>query len=970
MPVSTPLNPTRFLHRLAALAGLLLVAFTVLLGVQTWRAVMADQQAQIDTALHLGERALDRDFRELEAEMAALATDLQPFVELPDAGPRQHAALRRFHARHPELVSLTLLDLQGRMLASAAVDDIAHLALEADDPGYAAFVRSITPATEMAFGHALIGHTTGQWLIPLRGVVRDADARPRQVLAAGLPVELLEAYWRGAPLMERASVGLLNDDLYLLSRFPLATGNAPQAVFGQPHVGALSESLKASGFPVAGYTEGESPVDHAAHGVMFRRLEHFPMTLFVSMPLAEFRAAWWRQSRVPAGSLLLVLFGTFAGYRYTLRRQEDWADERRRADDEQRFVLDHMLAGAVLHGADGAVLACNAEACRLLGLTRDQMLGKALVDPAWHFVNEDGTPMAVEHYPVRRVIDTGRAATDLVVGVVRPGESAPIWLIGNAFPEFDGASRLARMVVTFVDISSRKRAEDTLEQSERAYRLLFENSLDGVLRGLPDGTITGANPAACALLRMTEAEICAAGRTGLILDSDPRIATLLDARRRDGRAQGEVTMRRGDGTQFEAAIFSTVFAGPGNQMLSSVVVRDLTDQRATEAALLAKTRADEANRAKSEFVARMSHELRTPLNAILGFAELLHRDATHPLAPAQREHLLHLRSAGDHLLRLINDLLDLSRIEAGALKVHIEEVDLHETVRQAMREVAPMAEADAVSLHVVAPPAPFGPVQADQTRVRQVVLNLLSNAIKYNRTGGDVTIRIEPHDDRVQLRVQDTGLGLSPEQLASLYQPFNRLGRENSGVEGTGIGLVITRSLVEMMGGTLAVASQAGLGSEFVVDFLRVAPVPAGNDEALTSTGPGRGALRGRVLYIDDDDVNRLLMKAFLDMHSGLTLKLAADGPQGLAIAEQFRPDVVLIDLMMPGMSGMDVLAVLRGRDRREPRPRLVAVSANAMPEEIAGALAAGFDAYLTKPLSATTLLDELARSLGPPVAG
>lgn len=393
-------------------------------------------------------------------------------------------------------------------------------------------------------------------------------------------------------------------------------------------------------------------------------------------------------------------------------------------------------------------------------------------------------------------------------------------------------------------------------------------------------------------------------------------------------------------------------------------------RRRAEEALAEKRIAERANRSKTEFMARMSHELRTPLNAMLGFTQILQRDTPGTLVPEQRRDLQHVLHAGQHLLWLIDDLLDLARVEAGTLRLQLGDVEAIEVVRDAMSQIAAEAEAQGVRLELDAPREPMPPVLADRTRLRQVVLNLLSNAVKYNSRGGTVTLWLRAEGERLRLAVRDTGAGLSEAELGQLFQPFNRLGREASGVQGTGIGLVVTRSLVEQMAGTLTVASEAGVGSEFRIE-LPLSPTRAGADGAAATVvdAPAAGAppafeACGDVIYIDDDEVNRLLMQAYLRVRPKVSLRLAGSGAEGLAMARAARPDLLLIDLMMPGMNGLQVLAAVRAHPALRDVPCL-AISANAMPEEIDAAMRAGFDSYLVKPLAVDALLSELDRRLG-----
>ncbi len=383
------------------------------------------------------------------------------------------------------------------------------------------------------------------------------------------------------------------------------------------------------------------------------------------------------------------------------------------------------------------------------------------------------------------------------------------------------------------------------------------------------------------------------------------------------------------------------------------IVRDVTGDIVREQLRLDKEAAERASAAKTEFLSRVSHELRTPLNAVLGFAQLLITDHRSPLDPTQHQRVEHIRRAGTHLLALVDDMLDLVTIESGEDKLDKRSVDLAAVLEDSRRWVTPQAKAAGVAIVLKSAHAN---VRADARRLRQVLANLLSNAVKYNRPEGTVTLSLvsQPDERWRVLSVRDTGRGLSQEQLARMFEPFNRLGAEHEGIPGTGIGLNIARRLLERMGGRLEVNSTPGEGSDFRV-WLPAAPddVAVRPDTlfgALAQDIPDSHGDRLDVLYIEDNPVNTVLVEQALSTRANVRLRLAETGTEGLAAALEFRPDVLLIDMELPDFDGFEVLS----RVRAEPTlnaARCIALSANAMPDYIARARAAGFDDYWTKPI-------------------
>jgi CheY-like chemotaxis protein/anti-sigma regulatory factor (Ser/Thr protein kinase) len=351
------------------------------------------------------------------------------------------------------------------------------------------------------------------------------------------------------------------------------------------------------------------------------------------------------------------------------------------------------------------------------------------------------------------------------------------------------------------------------------------------------------------------------------------------------------------------------------------------------------------------------------MHAILGFAQLLDSGPAPALGGPQRGHLREILRAGERLLSLINELLDLARIEAGHLLLQPETVDVHALLLECMRTIEPLAQRHVVQLVQPVPAADAGCVFADRERLRQVLLNLLSNAIKHNRRGGQVRVQCE-HDSRATLRitVSDTGVGLDATQKDRLFHAFERLGADKAAIQGTGIGLALSKRLVELMHGQIGLDSELGVGSRFWVRLARADSTTAA--PAAAADGGARTRLTGTVLYIEDDAVNVLLMEAMIEQQTQLRLISAALPETGLEMARAQRPDLILLDIQLPGIDGYEVLRRLRADSATRDIP-VFAVSANAIAADIARGRAAGFDDYLTKPIDQPLLVAALRRALG-----
>jgi PAS domain S-box-containing protein len=430
----------------------------------------------------------------------------------------------------------------------------------------------------------------------------------------------------------------------------------------------------------------------------------------------------------------------------------------------------------------------------------------------------------------------------------------------------------------------------------------------------------------------------------------------------------ELTYIRKDGSRFPAVVSITALRGGDGGIIGYLLIgTDNTARKRAESDLKeAMAAAEKANLAKSDFLSGMSHELRTPLNAILGFAQLVETGSPLP-TPTQKRSIDQIQKAGWYLLELINEILDLSLIESGKLTLSAEPVSLAEVMLECRAMIEPQTHARGIGMTFPRFEIPRF-VKADRTRFKQVLINLLSNAIKYNEPGGTVAVECcltTSHSIRISVR--DSGAGLTPEQLSQLFQPFNRLGKEASAEEGTGIGLVMTKRLVELMGGAIGAESTIGTGSVFWIELqLASAPLLALHEAehaALERPQVPEGTPPLTVLYVEDNPANLELVEQLIARRPDLRLLGAADGKLGIEFARLYQPAVILMDLNLPGISGVETLKILRADPSTAHIP-IIALSANAVRRDIDKALEAGFFSYLTKPIKVALFMDALDLAL------
>ena len=572
----------------------------------------------------------------------------------------------------------------------------------------------------------------------------------------------------------------------------------------------------------------------------------------------------------------------------------------------------------------------------------------------------------------------GREAHDYFISGERPfdiefralrRDGSERWIVMRA--DIDRAYAGARRILGIaMDVTERHHALEALREASQRAALITRHAGIGTWDVGLDGSqhwdaqmfhLRGLEPRAQALSREE--------RLALVHPDDR--AVLLDASEDSPVAQipsaYEFRVHLPDGSyRWLASRSADVLDASGRHVRRVGVNWDVTESKTAEIVRQQAALAEREIQAKSQFLSRMSHELRTPLNAVLGFTQLLQIEARQEGQTAQLTKLEHIRAAGDHLLSLINDVLDLSGLEAGEVRLALQAVDLGQLVRQSLPLLQSLAAQHGVALEAA---RAEGVARADPTRLRQVLINLISNAIKYNRPGGSVVVDSGVEGGATRLTVRDTGRGLSAEQIASLFEPFNRFGVESEGIEGTGIGLTIVKALVDGMGGRIEVESEPGRGTAFHVSLPEASPAADAAAEAAPARDgdtfafvPARATERqGTILYIEDNQVNVLLVEELVRAVGGLAIVSEPSGTAGVERAIATVPDLVLVDLQLPDIDGYEVLRRLRAEPRTRDVP-CVALSANAMREDIERGLASGFTDYWTKPIDFAVFIAALQR--------
>ncbi len=655
-----------------------------------------------------------------------------------------------------------------------------------------------------------------------------------------------------------------------------------------------------------------------------------------------------------AAPLMLIGFAPPRMLRVAWRQREDAASrdaalslmEATTTSEVARTLLPHArkLLGAplaILEDSSGAIVA------------RDRLDGQADLGP------DD----PLDHRAVE-------ALNGAVVSV--PLRSGRLVVITSPVTPFFGNDEMSELksLAAQADLAL---ARNELLDSQRRLAAIVESSDDAITSLSLDGTFTSWNKGAERIYGYRAEEVVGKPISMLVPAERRDDVPMLLERLATGQSieHYEAGRRTKDGRTIDVSMtISPLLDGDGRVIGGSTIARDVSERRKSEEEReAAREAADRANRAKSEFLSRMSHELRTPMNAVLGFAQLLELD---DLSPEQYEATGEILKAGQHLLELIDEVLDIARIEAGKLRLSLEPVDAVAVAEESISLLAPQARQEGVTVSMEKPDSSDAVfVVADRQRLKQVMLNLISNGIKYNREHGTVHVSIDSADrgSRIRIHVTDSGRGIPPERIEQLFAPFERLGAEQTGIEGTGLGLALTKPLAEAMGGVLSVTSEAGKGSTFSVELASTVDARTEDDPISQEDRTVEATLSTprTILYVEDNLSNLKLMERVLARRVGITLLSAMQGSMGVTLARDHRPELILLDLDLPDMRGEEVLARLHSDPVTVDLP-VVVISADATSGQRARLVEAGARDFITKPFEVDRLLQLIDEFCGTPI--
>jgi PAS domain S-box-containing protein len=830
-----------------AIAAAFILAFAIIVGWTAWIEEKDDARKELGTITELESKALDSYFSHLQSGLKNLGELLRADGEQIDLD-RAYLEVRRFREINPELLNVSLIAADGELLLTAKNPPGSIHATLANEISFTEFVADLKQGSPVAIGRPLLGVVSKTAIVPLRQPIMDKDGRLRYVLSANLTHEHLRSFWMDAPVTEKAAIGLMRDNGYLLSRYPVPSALSLDEVYGKPRTGALITHLRESGFPETGAVQGPSSLDGPDYLTAYRRLPNYRVTLFVALPMSEIRSAWWQRVRATYVALLILVLGGALAYAYLRRRQAQWQSEEQRflaaqRESEGRFraIIEASSIPTAINDQQRNVTYLNPAFVATLGYSLEDI---PTVERWWLSAYPDpeyrNQVMATWRARMEASLRTGQRFEPMEAQVTtKDGAQRTVIAAATLLePVEKGES-----VVMLYDITERKNAEQALLESRQglleAQAIARLGSWHVVFgRGRQADTWTVSDE----LSRMYGYSDgrpldMATGFARMPPEDQERVARIWDsAMHGKGPKSWEHRIIVCDETKWMHVSARFKFDVNGVAIEASGTNHDITERKLADEELdrhrhhleelvsartaeLAQARDDAqaANRAKSVFLANMSHELRTPMNGIMGLTELLLRRVTDP---TQVDWLRKSQRAAGHLLAVINDILDVSKIEADRLTLEDENFSPAQAIEDAIQMQIGAAQAKGLRLsHEILSPLPET-ASGDVTRFKQILLNFISNAIKFSDQG-EITVRAtvieQSHlDTLIRIEVSDQGIGISAEHQSRLFHPFSQADDTTTRrYGGTGLGLVISKRIAALMGGEVGASSEPGKGSRF-----------------------------------------------------------------------------------------------------------------------------------------------------------
>ncbi|MEQ8395849.1 ATP-binding protein [Thalassobaculum sp.] len=877
-----------------------------------------------------------------------------------------HGFLKTVHGGSPVFKAIGWVDATGNRTASSLFADPPPLNV-ADQEQFRVHRDGTAAADQVYVPAPVFSNLLNAKILSVSMRLNDRGRGFGGIAGGVVDPDYFTGVFRGVETRPSDVMTLFRRDGMILARQPTDDALLGTSLAGRRFMTEIVASAPTGAFHAWGLSDGAERI------IGYATVPGSGFIVTVASTYRELFAEFWRSFAFASGHLGLALFALVAGawslIRQTRRRDQLAADLRR---SEARF---RDLAES---SSDWFWETDDQNRFIWLSASVEQASG---VSPEWHYgksrIDFSDQPQSVpgawdNHL---RCIEERRPFQDFEY--LRRGPNDDRWIRTSGVPVFDETGRYRGYRGSGRDVTELRRAEERLRDA-------VESIPGGFLMFNPDGRLAYVNANSAKYVP----EMAAMDRIGDTFEEILR-RTLAERLIHDAHDDPEAWLawrlerhRAANGStlvHYEKRVVEVV-EHPTREGGVIVLRFDVTErERAQEATLAAREAADNANRAKSEFLASMSHELRTPLNAVIGFGQLLQMPRGNALSQSQQEYCRHIVSSGQHLLALVDDVLDLAGIEAGQLKLSTERMAVADTLSGAVESIGAVAAKAGIAVELSLETT-VSDVRADSQRLRQVLLNLLSNAIKYNRPGGSVSVSArEIEGTRVRILVADTGRGIPEDRASEIFTPFQRLGAEFTTIEGTGIGLSVCKLLVEAMDGRIGFESEPGRGSTFWIDL----PVEtaAALPEAAASAGSGTtinaplaNAGGYSLLYVEDNPLNLRLVEYLVETLPDVTMHSAASGQVGLELARAHRPDVIVLDLNLPEMNGFEILEQLRMHPDTKDIP-VLALTASVMPNEVNDGLAAGFFRYLGKPINFDQFLAAIdaalrTRPVKPPEGG